>query len=58
MLYNSNMKTLKNITDGKFALPEKFKWDESKALLFIEYYKDNRYPASRNHPMSTIQLAE
>jgi len=56
VLYNGRLKTLKNITGGKFALPEKFSWDESKPLLVIEYYSDS--PNPKNHPISTIHLDE
>jgi len=58
MLYDNRLKVLKDITDGKFALPEKFSWDESKAQLVIEYYKDDLHPADKTHPISRVHLAE
>lgn len=56
MLYNSSNQKLTNVTDGKFAIPNEFRWDEEKAQLIITYYNDNPNPTYNNHPDSKIAL--
>ncbi len=56
MLYKRGSGQLKDVTDGKFAIPETFKWNEEKSQLVITYYNDNPNPIYNNHPASTIRL--
>lgn len=56
VLYDGDKKSLRNITDGSFALPKEFKWDESKTQLVITYQNDNPNPIYNGHPDSKISL--
>ena len=56
MLYIRGSGNLKEITDGQFAVPESFIWDEPQSQLTITYYNDNSNPQFNNHAKSIVQL--
>lgn len=47
-LFDKHSGRIQNITDGEFAIPSRFDWDESAGVLEIEYYE--------RHAPSTIKL--
>jgi hypothetical protein len=49
-LFDKQTGRIHDITDGEFAIPSRFDWDESAGVLEIEYYE--------RHGPSTIRLPE
>ena len=49
-LFDRQSSKTTDATDGAFALPKSFEWDETAGKLRIEYYEDG------NHEPSTIRL--
>lgn len=47
-LFDKRTSRIHDITDGEFAIPSRFDWDESAGALEIEYYE--------HHVPSTIRL--
>lgn len=56
MLYDRASGKLGDITDGGFAIPETFQWDEQHSKLAITYYQENPNPIYAKHPPSTVRL--
>lgn len=49
-LFDRHTKRIHDVTDGEFAIPSRFDWDESAGVLEIEYYE--------RHAPSTIKLPQ
>jgi hypothetical protein len=41
MLFDRKTMKVRDITDGVFAIPERFNWQEGDNLLVVSYYKDH-----------------
>jgi len=54
ILFDAKSEDLKNVTDGKFALPRNVNWKEKEKFAIVSYYKGK----DELHKPSTINLPE
>jgi hypothetical protein len=54
MLFDAKSKSLKDVTDGKFALPRDVNWKETEKLAIVSYYEGK----DELHKPSTINLPD